>query len=130
MKAISKLVAVPLVILIMIILVSLTYNFAINSSPQKQVLFLSASCSELGDGERVFTFDIRNPGPNIIKSSEISVFIDGFEASLEVSFNDIQPNSNEERFAKSKTEIQRISGEHNIRIKTSGFEAQKTVICP
>jgi len=130
MKAISKLVAVPLVILIMIILVSLTYNYAINSSPQKQVLFLSASCSELDDGERVFTFDIRNSGPDIIKSSEISVFIDGFEASLELPFNNIQPNSNEERFAKSKTEIQRISGEHNIRIKTPGFETHKTVICP
>ena len=93
MKGTSRLIIVGLVIVIMVALVSLTYNFSLNITPKgtKSVSLIAASCDEIVDGSRTFKFTMRNSGNEIIRASELAVFLDGSMMEENPVFSDIRP---------------------------------------
>ena len=137
MKAISKLVAVPLVILIMIILVSLTYNYAYNEGTKNTEcsstgpLLTSFSlegitCQELNEqGTRIFDFTIKQTGTGL-PIAFFGVLLDGMIIQENPEFSkDVLSYQIE-----SVTEQQGSSGEHTITVFGPNGKQSKTVICP
>ncbi len=132
MKATSKLIIVAVVILIMVALVSLTYNFTLNITPRsvKAVSFTAASCDETLDGVRAFRFTIRNAGSEVIGASEIAVFLDGSMMEESPPFYDISPdNVDQERTFINKTAAQGKAGDHVIMVSAPGGDVSRTVKC-
>lgn len=138
MKAISKLVAVPLVILIMIILVSLTYNYAYNEgvkntecsreSPLINPFSLEEiTCQELNEqGIRIFDFTIKQTSNSGLPITFFGVLLDGMLMQENPEFSkDILSYQIE-----SATEEQGSSGEHVITVFGPNGKQSKTVICP
>lgn len=135
MKGLSKLVTLSLVVLIMVIIVSLTYNFTLYfacPTNAKSISFVAASCDELEEGnDRTFKFTIRNAGSEIIEASELAVFLDGSMMDETPSFSNILSSTVDvEKSFTNKTPVQGISGEHVIKVSSPSGDVSKNVICP
>ena len=133
MKGTSRLLIVGAVVLIMVALISLTYNFTLNITPKgaKSISLNAVSCDELVDGVRTFKFTIRNGGSETITSSEIAVFLDGSMMEENPPFSDIYPSDiDQEKSFTNKTSTQGKAGDDTIMVSSPGGDVSKIVRCP